>query len=122
MCSSEQGRLADRASGRIAPRDDPLVGPSYEFFAKLLPPLRYVDAAYLHYPIMLSAPGATTKARLISNGSAINALARKPIWRNETGVPVHFLVGDDREEFGKDLSRLRGARYLDGYLPIVQLA
>src|SRR5438477_11180867 len=32
MCSSEQGRLADRASGRIAPHDDPLVGPSYEFF------------------------------------------------------------------------------------------
>src|SRR5437879_2038428 len=51
-------------------------GPSYDFFARLLPPLRYVDAPFRHYPIVLSAPGAPAKARLISNGSALNALAR----------------------------------------------
>ena len=33
-------------------------GPSYEFFARLLPPLRYVNAAFRHYPIVLSAPNA----------------------------------------------------------------
>ena len=32
-------------------------GPSYEFFARLLPPLRYVNAAFRYYPIVLSAPG-----------------------------------------------------------------
>lgn len=31
-------------------------GPSYEFFAKAMPPLRYVNAAFRHYPIVLAAP------------------------------------------------------------------
>src|SRR4051812_28513208 len=46
-------------------------GASYEFFSKLLPPLRYVNAKFRHYPIVLCAPGSLQKARLISNGSAI---------------------------------------------------
>ena len=33
-------------------------GPSYEFFARLLPPLRYVHADFRDYPIVLSAPNA----------------------------------------------------------------
>src|SRR5260221_1738883 len=96
-------------------------GPSYEFFADALPPLRYVDAPFRHYPIALSAPGAAIKGRLVSNGSAINALARQPNWRGETGVPVTFRVGNAREEFGTDLRRLEGPKYEGGYLPIVQL-
>src|SRR5437763_11398827 len=64
-------------------------GPTYEFFARLLPPLRYVDADFRHYPIVLSAPGAAVKARLVSNGSAVNALARQPNWKGEAGIPVH---------------------------------
>jgi hypothetical protein len=96
-------------------------GPTYDFFAPLLPPLRYVDADFHHYPIVLSAPGSTAKARLVSNGSAFNALARQPTWRNETGVPVHVRVGEQREPFGFDLGRLEGPRYADGFLPIVQL-
>src|SRR5438034_118534 len=36
-------------------------GPSYEFFEKLLPPLRYVNAAFHYYPIVLSAPGSAQK-------------------------------------------------------------
>src|SRR5215207_4108296 len=51
-------------------------GPSYEYFRDLMPPLRYVDANFKHYPIVLSAPGATAKGRLVSNGSSTNALAR----------------------------------------------
>ncbi|MBI3875466.1 MAG: hypothetical protein HY300_05815, partial [Verrucomicrobia bacterium] len=39
-------------------------GASYEFFAPLLPPLRYVHADFRHYPIVLSAPNAKVKARL----------------------------------------------------------
>jgi hypothetical protein len=95
-------------------------GPSYEFFRDLLPPLRYVDPYFKHYPIVLSAPGSTVKARLVSNGSSINALVRSRSWINETGKPVTFYVGDKREVFGDDLAKLDGPHYADGYLPIVQ--
>jgi hypothetical protein len=55
-------------------------GPSYEFFKDLLPPLRYVNTTFRHYPIVLSAPKARTKAWWVSNGSAINARAnQKPM-------------------------------------------
>jgi hypothetical protein len=136
---SAAGRAPDAPAGArdrlpgprevIASRSDPWGeaalrqpgGPTYEFFARLLPPLRYVDADFRHYPIVLSAPGAPVKARLISNGSAINALARQPNWKNEAGVPIHIRVGEDRETFGSDLARLDGPRYAHGFLPIVQL-
>jgi len=96
-------------------------GPSYEFFRNLLPPLRYVDAPFHHYPITLSAPGAPAKARFVSNGGGLNLLARQPNWRGETGVPVTFRVGGVREPYGQDLERLDGPRYADGYLPIVRV-
>lgn len=96
-------------------------GPSYEFFRDLLPPLRYANTDFRHYPIVLSAPAALHKARWISNGGAINARAnKKPMWR-EVGVPVHFFVGDDRSAFGAELERLDGPRYAEGWLPIVQI-
>src|SRR4051794_18017425 len=44
-------------------------GASYEFFEKLLPPLRYVDADFRVYPILLSAPAAKVKGRILSDGS-----------------------------------------------------
>src|SRR5262245_11852651 len=53
-------------------------GPSYELFKDLLPPLRYVNTAFRHYPIVLSAPSAPVKARWVSNGSGINPRAEKP--------------------------------------------
>jgi hypothetical protein len=96
-------------------------GPSYEFLRDALPPLRYVDANFHVYPITLSAPANLTKARFVSDGSAINALARQPDWNNETGTPVTFYVGDRRELFGGDPTRLSGPKYADGYLPIVQV-
>jgi hypothetical protein len=94
-------------------------GPSYEFFADLLPPLRYPDANFWHYPIALSAPQGTVKARLVSNGSTINALGRTRKWVSEVGTPVTFRVGQDMEVFGADLSKLKGPTYERGYLPIV---
>ncbi len=95
-------------------------GPSYEFFKDLLPPLRYVNTDFRHYPIVLGAPGAAVKARWVSNGSAVNARAnKKPMWR-EVGFPVSFRVGAKAEPFGDDLPRLDGPRYADGYLPIVR--
>ncbi|HEX4588612.1 MAG TPA: hypothetical protein VH120_01705, partial [Gemmataceae bacterium] len=93
-------------------------GPSYEFFAKLVPPLRYVDAEFLHYPIVLSAPCATVKARLVSNGSVINALARQPNYVGEAGTPVHVRVGPGDEPFGSYLDRLDGPHAAEGWLPI----
>src|SRR6478609_6988005 len=52
-------------------------GPSFEFFADKLPPLRYVDARYKHYPIVLAAPRSLVKGKVLSNGGIINPLARR---------------------------------------------
>ncbi|MEQ2007056.1 MAG: hypothetical protein ABMA26_09670 [Limisphaerales bacterium] len=95
-------------------------GPTYEFFAPLLPPLRYVNADFHHYPIVLSAPGAPVKARLISNGSGVNLRGGTRSW-NDVGTPVVFRVGPDELRFGEFPERLNGPRYAEGWLPIVQL-
>ncbi len=95
--------------------------PSYVFFRDLLPPLRYVNTAFRHYPVVLSAPAESVKARWISNGSAVNARAdKKPMWK-EAGFPVHFLVGAPAEPFGAEVSRLDGPAYEAGHLPIVRV-
>jgi hypothetical protein len=96
-------------------------GPSYEFFEKLLPPLRYVNAEFRYYPIVLSAPNATVKARFTSNGSGLNARANLKTWK-EVGVPVTFRVGEDQQVFGKDLAKLDGPHLERGWLPIVRLS
>ncbi|MEW6161022.1 MAG: hypothetical protein AB1813_26635 [Verrucomicrobiota bacterium] len=95
-------------------------GPSYEFFERLLPPLRYVNADFRYYPIVLSAPKHPRKARLISNGSGLNLPGGTRSW-NPTGVPVTFRVGPDELRFGEFPHRLEGPRYHQGYLPIVQI-
>src|SRR5215204_6205152 len=96
-------------------------GPSYEFFRDLLPPLRYVNTAFKHYPIVLSAPLAPVKARWISNGSGINLRADKPPMWKEAGTPVAFFVGEKDEPFGADIERLVTQRYVRWYLPVVLL-
>src|SRR5437762_822950 len=96
-------------------------GPSYQFFADILPPLRYVDANFRRYPIVLSAPSNKTKARLVSDGSSVNARARSLTWSHEQGTPAYFFMGDKREPFGDDLAHLQGPKFVDGYLPIVQM-
>lgn len=95
-------------------------GPSYELFAPLLPPLRYVNADFHHYPIVLSAPGAPVKARLISNGSGVNLRGGTRSW-NDVGTPVIFRVGPDELRFGEFIERVTGPCYAEGWLPIVQL-
>ena len=96
-------------------------GASYEFFKDLLPPLRWVNTEFRHYPIVLSAPRAAQKARLVSNGSAVNALANKPPMWQEQGTPVKFYVDNSAEAFGEDLAHLETPAYLDGYLPVVTI-
>src|SRR5262245_3367465 len=93
-------------------------GPSYEFFKDLLPPLRYANTAFRHYPIVLSAPQAPVKGRFVSNGHGINLKADKlPMWK-EAGVPVSLFVYD--ESLGSRTEMLVGPNYADGWLPIVE--
>lgn len=100
-------------------------GASYEFFRDLLPPLRYCDPDFRHYPIALSAPEAQVKGRLLSNGSSVNARPTGGIeWRLWKSYPVGITIrlGEEHELFGSDLDRLDGPRYFKGYLPIVQMS
>src|SRR5262245_60389010 len=62
-------------------------GASYEFFEPLLPPPRYVNADFRYYPLVLSAPGAAVKARLVSNGSGVNLRGGARSWK-DVGTPV----------------------------------
>src|SRR6185436_13430585 len=95
-------------------------GPSYEFFAPLLPPPRYVNADFLYYPIVLSAPNAKVKARLISNGSGVNLSGGARSW-NEIGTPVRFRVGPDEYLFGSVRERTTEPVLAEGWLPIVEI-
>src|SRR5687768_18271051 len=80
-------------------------GASYEFFAPLIPPPRYVHADFRYYPLVLSAPNATTKARLISNGSGVNLRGGSRSW-HDVGVPFTFRVGPDEFLYGGLRDRL----------------
>ncbi|PWU12118.1 MAG: hypothetical protein C5B50_22040 [Verrucomicrobia bacterium] len=95
-------------------------GPSYEFFAQLLPSLRYVNADFRFYPIVLSAPCAKLKARLISNGSGINLRGGARAW-NDVGTAVQFRVGPDEFLFGGLEDRLSQPALAEGWLPIVEI-
>ena len=53
----------------------------------ILPPLRYVNADFRYYPIVLSAPGAAVKARLIANGSGVNLRGGARVW-HDVGAQV----------------------------------
>src|SRR5258708_577363 len=95
-------------------------GPSYEFFDSLLPPPRYVNSDFRFYPIVLSAPKATVKARLISNGSGVNVRGGTRSW-NDVGTPFVFRVGPDEVRFGEFLDRLEHPTLAEGYLPIAEI-
>jgi hypothetical protein len=95
-------------------------GASYEFFEKLLPPPRYVNADFRFYPILLSGPRTTLKARLISNGSGINVRGGTLSW-NDPGTAVIFRVGPDELRFGEFLGRLQHPTLAEGYLPITEI-
>ena len=88
-------------------------GASYEFFEPLLPPPRYVNADFRFYPIVLSAPNAKVKARLISNGSGVNLRGGARSW-NEVGTAAIFRVGPDELRFGEFLQRLEHPTLAEG--------
>jgi hypothetical protein len=95
-------------------------GPSYEFFEALLPQPRYVNSDFRFYPIVLSAPKATVKARLISDGSGVNLRGGTRSW-NDIGTPFIFRVGPDELRFGEFLDRLQHPTLAEGYLPIPEI-
>lgn len=95
-------------------------GASYEFFEPLLPPPRYVNADFHFYPIVLSAPNARVKGRLISNGSGVNLRGGARSW-HDIGTPVTFRVGPDELRFGEVKSRLQHPTLAEGYLPIPEI-
>lgn len=95
-------------------------GASYEFFERLLPPPRYVHADFRYYPIVLSAPNAKVKARLISNGSGVNLDGGSRSW-NEVGTAVKFRVGPDEFLYGDIRERTTEPVLAEGWLPIVEL-
>jgi len=95
-------------------------GPSYEFFAPLLPPPRYVHADFRSYPLALSAPRAKTKARLISSGSGVNLRGGSRSWK-EVGTPVVFRVGPDEFRFGDLHERVSEPELAEGWLPIYSI-
>src|SRR5437762_2101393 len=94
-------------------------GDSYEFFEPLLPPLRYVHADFRYYPLVLSAPNAKTKARLISNGSGVNLRGGSRSWK-DVGTPVVFRVCPDEFRFGDLRERVSQPLLADGWLPIYE--
>ena len=96
-------------------------GASYRFFEKLLPPPRYVHADFKYYPLVLSAPGARVKARLISDGSGINLRGGSRSWK-DAGVPIRFRVGPDEFRFGGIPDRLSEPIPAEGWLPIYQIS
>lgn len=95
-------------------------GASYEFFAPLLPPPRYVHADFRYYPLVLSAPGETVKARLVSNGSGVNLRGGSRSWK-DIGTPVVFRVGPDEFRFGDLRDRLSLPQPAEGWLPIYEI-
>jgi hypothetical protein len=95
-------------------------GASYEFFAPLIPPPRYVHADFRYYPIVLSAPNAMVKARLVSNGSGINVPGGSKSWHDK-GVGFTFRVGPDEFLFGGLHDRQQEPTLAEGYLPIAEI-
>src|SRR5262249_37669025 len=95
-------------------------GASYEFFEPLLPPPRYVHADFRYYPLVLSAPQAKTKARLISNGSGVNLRGGSRSWK-EVGTPVVFRVGTGEFRFGDLRDRVSDPKPVSGWLPIYEI-
>lgn len=95
-------------------------GASYEFFERLLPPPRYVHADFRYYPLVLSAPAAKVKARLISNGSGVNLRGGSRSWK-DVGTPVVFRVGPDEFRFGELRDRLSDPQLAEGWLPIYEI-
>lgn len=103
-------------------------GPSYEFFAELLPPLRYVHAAFREAPLVLADPYGGPKVRVAADGSGLLLRAEQPYWSDAVAPPILCFVAEgadaptaaaDWRPFGRG-GALRGEPELRaGWIPIV---
>ncbi|MBM4015122.1 MAG: hypothetical protein FJ293_09200 [Planctomycetes bacterium] len=69
-------------------------GPTFAFFDALLPPLRYVNAAFREAPIVLADPRGRGKVRVNGDGSGLLARANHEYWLDVAAPPITFLVTD----------------------------
>ena len=121
-------------------------GPTFEFFAELLPPLRYVNAAFREVPVLLADPRGGPKFRVARDGSAIEPRGGHASWGDSPLPPATFWigeragVGDDGDSggadgsdgsdgsdivwrpFGHDGAPPRDPKLRDGWIPIVTFA
>ena len=79
-----------------------------------------MHADFRYYPLVLSAPRAKTKARLISNGSGVNLRGGSRSWK-DVGTPVVFRVGPDEFRFGDLRDRVSVPELAEGWLPIYSI-
>ena len=100
------------------------LGPSYEQFAALLPPLRFVNAAFAEVPLVLSDPRGGPKVRVAGDGSGIALRADHPSWHDLAVPPITFWVEESApaprwRPFGRSGAPPRAPALRDGWLPIV---
>ena len=96
-------------------------GPTYENIAPLMTPARWVTAQFKHFPVVLSAPSAAVKGRIVSNGSILNPVANNPPTWKESGRALHLFVGDHEEPFGQSFQSSSEGTWLDGWKPLWQV-
>jgi hypothetical protein len=99
--------------------------PTYENVKDFLAPLKYVNAPWRYFGVILSPKGSTEKMRVTEIGSRVDAgLTRRMPWAKSQWVlgntHLWIYVGPQNELFGLDEHRQEQPHYLDGYLPILQ--
>lgn len=96
-------------------------GPTYENIAPLMTPVRWVTASFRHFPVVLSAPSAPVKGRIVSNGSILNPLANEPPTWKEAGRALQLFVGYHEEAFGQVFGNTSEGAWLEGWKPLWQV-
>jgi hypothetical protein len=99
--------------------------PTYQNVRDFLAPLKYVNAPWRYFGVILSPKGSTEKMRVIEIGSRVDAgLTRQMPWAKSQWVlgntHLWVYVGPKDELFGLDEHRQEQPHYLDGYLPILE--
>lgn len=100
--------------------------PTYDNVKDFLAPLKYVNAPWRYFGVILSPRGSAEKMRVTEIGSRIDAnLTRhSPLDINKewAGGDTHLWVfaGPAHELFGLDEHRQQPPRYAGGYLPILE--
>lgn len=98
--------------------------PTYANVKDFLAPLKYVNAPWRYFGVILSPEGSIEKMRVTEVGSRIDAgLTRQMPWAPDHWVlgnaHLWVFVGSRHELFGLDEHRQQQPHYLEGYLPVL---